>query len=329
VFFDRLMEQLRSLPGVRDVTATVAFTTRAPNGYQGFVQEGDGLQLAETPKRAMQGIVAPNFFDAFGLRLAAGRFLTVTDDAGHPAVAVVSGSLAEKYWPGQSPLGKRVKLEGARNDWVEVVGVVSNLLGYGNQPQSVDAIYQTIAQANPPGLGMGFVIHHGGVAPDDRALQRAVWAIDPNMQFFAHKSPAEQYATSAWQSRFVTRLVVAFALVAVALSLAGIYAVNSFFVARRISEFGIRAALGATAQNILGLVLRDSLRLTVVGLGAGVVLAFAASQSLATLLYAVPALDLAVYLAAAFAMTVACLGATYLPARRAAKVDPLIALRSE
>ena len=329
VFFDRLMDQLRMLPGVRDVTATVAFAARAPNGYQGFVQEGDGLQLAETPKRAMQGIVAPNYFEALGLRLVAGRFLAATDDASHPMVAVVSAALAEKYWPGQSPLGKRVQLEGFRGGWVEIVGVASNVLGYGNQPQPVDAFYQTIAQGNPPGLGMGFLVRHGGVAPDERALERAVWAVDPNMQFFAHLAPVQQYALSAWQSRFVTQLVVAFALVAVALSLAGIYAVNSFFVARRIGEFGIRVALGATAQDIRGLVLRDSLRLTLAGLAAGAVLAFAASRSLATLLYAVPALDVVVYFAAAVAMTGACLGATFLPACRATKVDPLVALRAE
>ena len=146
---------------------------------------------------------------------------------------------------------------------------------------------------------------------------------------FAHLAPAEIYARSAWQTRFVAQLVAGFAFLAVALSLAGIYAVNSFFVARRINEFGVRVALGATRGNILRLVLGDSLRLTLAGLAGGALLAFAASRGLANLLYGVPTLDVVVYLGAALLMTAACAGATLLPARRAAKVDPLTALRAE
>ena len=329
VFYDRVMDQLRVLPGVRSVTVANFLTTQVPFGYQAFVQEGDGLQLSDSPKRGIQRAVAPNFFDVVDLRLLDGRALNAMDDANHPTVAVVSASLAAKYWPGASPVGKRVHLEGTHPQWVEIVGVASDVLGFGNQPQPVDGFFLTVAQWPAMGLGMGFLIRHRGVAPFERALERAVWAVDPNMQFFAHQSPLEQYTLSAWQSRFVTQLVAAFAFVAVALSLAGIYAVNSFFVARRIGEFGIRVALGATSENILGLVLGDSLRLTAFGLGAGVLLAFAASRSLASLLFAVPTLDVLVYVAAALAMTVACVGATLLPARRAARVDPLIALRAE
>jgi ABC-type antimicrobial peptide transport system permease subunit len=220
-------------------------------------------------------------------------------------------------------------METVQAEWIEIVGVVTDLLGTGNQPRVVDTVYITLAQGQPPGLGMGFIVRHNGVAPNERALQAALSKLDPNLQLFAHLAPAEIYSRAAWQSRFVTQLVAGFALLAVALALAGIYAVNAFFVERRLTEFGIRTALGASAENILGLVLRDSLRLTVLGLGIGVLLAFAASRSLAGLLYAVPTLDLAVYVAAALAMTAACVGATLLPARRAARVDPLIALRSE
>ncbi len=328
-FFERLRDHVLALPGVREVGVASFLFSQPPLGYQGFVQEGDGLQLAETPKRALPCYVLPSTFAALGFRLVEGRLLTDTDQADRPMAGVISASLAAKYWPGQSALGKRLKMETVRADWIEIVGVVSDVLGTGNQPRVVDTVYITLAQGQPPGLGMGFIVRHRGVAPDDRALQAALAKLDPGMQLFGHVSPAELYSRAAWQSRFVTQLVGAFALLAVALSLAGIYAVNSFFVARRISEFGIRVALGATAENIRGLVLRDSLRLTLAGLAVGALLAFAASRSLAGLLYAVPALDLVVYLAAAIAMTIACLGATYLPARRATKVDPLIALRAE
>jgi ABC-type antimicrobial peptide transport system permease subunit len=242
---------------------------------------------------------------------------------------VINAGLAAKYWPGQSALGKRVKIEGLRGEWIEIVGVVSDTLGAGNQPRVVDTFYLTLAQGQPPGLGMGMIVRHRGVAPDARAYQRALDQLDPNMQFFGHVTPTEIYARSAWQSRFVTQLVAGFALLAVALSLAGIYAVNAFFVARRIHEFSIRAALGATRGNLQRLVLAGGLRVTAIGLAVGAVLAFAAARSLTGLLYNVPALDLAAYAGAVALMTLACLGAMLVPARRAAKVNPISALRAE
>ncbi len=328
-FYERVADNLRILPGVRDVAYSNFITTSPPAGYQGFVVEGDGLQLSDTPKRAFARAVSPNLFTTIDLRLLAGRFLSEDDVDGHPPVAVINAGLAAKYWPGQSPLGRRVHIEGGPAAWVEIVGVVSDTIGFGNQPQVVDGFYLTLAQWVQPGLGMGFIVRHDGPAPDERSLQRAVWQVDPNMQFFAHQNFGQLYTRAAWRTRFVTQLVVTFALLAVILSLAGIYAVNSFFVARRLGEFGIRVALGATSQNILGLVLRDSLRLTLAGLAVGVVLAVLASRGLAGLLYAVPPLDLLVYAAAAFVMTAACLAAALVPARRAARVDPLIALRAE
>jgi putative ABC transport system permease protein len=328
-FFEQLRENLLTLPGVREVGVASFLFSRPPFGYQGFVQEGDGLQLAETPKRALPCYVLPSALNALGFRLLEGRFLTDTDDAGRPPVAVISASLAAKYWPGQSPLGKRIRLEGTKSDWAEIVGVVSDLLGTGSQPHPVDTFYLTIAQWNPPGLGMGFIIRHAGTAPDERALQRALSQLDADMQLFAHLSPRELYAQSTWQITFMTKLVVGFAAIAVALSLAGIYAVNSFLVTRRFSEFGVRAALGATQGDLVRLVLGSSLRVAWAGLAVGALLAFAASRGLTGLLYDVPTLDLSVYLGAILAMTLACAAATLVPARRAAKVDPLVALRAE
>jgi putative ABC transport system permease protein len=328
-FFERLREEVRALPGVSDVGVASFLFSRPPGGYQAFVQEGDGLELAESPKRALPCFVLPSVFSALGYRLVAGRFLAETDEAGKPLVAVISASVADKYWPGQSPLGQRIRLEGARPDWAEVVGVVSDLTGTGPQPRVIDTIFLTIAQWSPPGLGMGFIVRHGGVAPDARALQSALARLDPDMQFFAHFSPAWIYADSTWQVSFVARLVVAFAAIAVALSLAGIYAVNSFLVARRTGEFGIRAALGATRDDLLRLVLASSLRVATAGLAVGALLAFAASRGLTGLLYGVPALDVFVYGSAILAMTAACTAATLVPARRAAKVDPMVALRTE
>lgn len=328
-FFERLRENLLALPGVQDVGVASFLFGRAPNGYQGFVQEGDGLQLAETPKRALPNYVLPSVHQALGFRLIEGRWLTETDTAGKPPVTVISASLAAKYWPGRSPLGQRVQFEGPRSEWAEVVGVVSDVIGNGSQPRPVDTFYLTIAQWTPPGLGMGFIVRYDGPPADERTLQRELSRLDPNMQLFAHQSPNEIYARSTWQVTFVTRLVVTFALLAVALSLAGIYAVNSFLVTRRTGEFGVRAALGATRRDLLRLVLGESLRLSFGGLAVGAVLAFAVSQGLGNLLYDVTTVDPLVYGAAIVVMTLACAAASLLPARRAARVNPIEALRTD
>lgn len=329
-FYDRVVDNLRQLPHVRDVALATFIANLPPAGMLGFIQEGDGLQISDSPKRGVQRAVSPNFFSVFELKLLEGRLLTDNDTADKPRVTVVNATFAARYWPGASPLGRRVRLENRpATEWFEIVGVVSDTLGFGNQPTTVDGFYFTLSQWAPPGLGMGFFVRHRGLPLDQRAVEHAVWSVDPHMGYYQHVSVPEQYALSAWQARFVTQLVVAFALLAVALSLAGIYAVNSFFVARRVSEFGIRVALGATHHNILGLVLRDSLRLTVIGLGGGAVLALLASRGLATLLYAVPATDPVIYLGAALLMSAACLVAAFLPARRASKVDPMTALRAE
>ena len=222
-----------------------------------------------------------------------------------------------------------MRVFGNHTGWVEIVGVVSDVVGPGNQPRRVDAFYLPIAQFQPPGFGIGFLVRHNGLPPDARSLQRAVWQADPNMQFFAHQGPADTYARAAWQFRLVSLLVAAFALLAVTLALGGIFAVNSFLVARRTTEFGIRAALGATENNLLGLVLGESLRLTFLGLLAGAALAYAASRGLTALLYEVSGLDPMVYAASAAVMLAACAAAAALPARRAARTDPVTALRTE
>lgn len=331
-FFERLRDEVATLPGVRAVGVASFLFSQPPSGYQGFTQEGDGLELANTPKRALPNFVLPGTLESLGFRLREGRMLAETDIPGRPVAAVVSASLAEKYWPGQSPLGKRLRMETIRVDWLEVVGVVSDVVGVGNQPRVVDTVYLTIAQGNPPGLGMGFIVRRADAAaakPDGRDFQAVLTRLDPNMQLFAHLTPAEIYARSAWQSRFVTQLVAGFAILAVGLALAGIYAVNAFFVERRIHEFGIRAALGASRANLLRLVLADSLRLTAAGVVLGLVLAYGVSRGLASLLFNVGTLDPLVYAAAALAMAVACAVAALVPARRAARVDPLVALRSD
>jgi predicted permease len=328
-FCDRLMESLRRLPGVSSVAATPFLYAFNGSGYQAFIQEGDGLRLADSPKRAAQRPVTTSFRETVGLRLLAGRWLDDHDIAGRPMVAVVNAGLAQKYWPQESPVGKLLRLDGAPDETVEIVGVVSDTRGLGNQPTVTDSIYLSFQQRTPLGTGIGFILRSAGPQPPERLLQQAVWSVDADMQFFAHQSVAEVYEQSAWQTHFMLLLVGGFSGLAVFLSLAGIYAVLSFMVTRRTNELGVRVALGATPGAITGLVLRDALRMTGIGIAAGCFLAVAGTRSLGEFLYNIPPIDLLSYFLSAIVMAVACATAALLPARRATRVNPIVALRAE
>jgi predicted permease len=328
-FYEQLEDELRQLPGVADVAAMSFLAVQPPFGYLGFTQEGDGLEIAESPKRSTLRAVSPRIFQVSGIRLLEGRLLDENDTAGKPDVTVVSASLAHKYWPDGSPLGKRVRVEGNNAQWLEIVGVVSDTMGLGNQPQAVDSFYCTIAQRPPLGLGMSFVMRMRGPFLPFETLQRAVAKIDPQMQAFFHISLSELYSQSSWQSRYMMVLVGAFAALALLLALGGIYAVNSFRVTQRVPEFGVRMALGADSAAVQRQVLGENIRLVALGLPAGLVLALLAGFGLRGFLFEVVPFDPAAYAAGAVAMIAAGLLASFMPARRASRVDPIVALRAE
>jgi predicted permease len=327
-FYEGVVERLQQLPHVAAGGITDFAFAAAPGSYSGFRQEGDGLTLAETPKRATRRLVSVGLLDTLQLKLLAGRWLTADDRADTARVAVISQSLAEKYWPGQNPIGRRVELEADPGGWRVVVGVVSDLLSHGPQPAVIDSFFVPHTQLAPFDTGV-FIRTRG-----DRPLLReevnaAVAAINPETTAYAFQSAADFYARSAWQTRFGLVLVGAFAGLAVTLCLTGVYAVLAFAVAGRTSEFGVRLALGASRGAMAALVLRDAVRMTVPGLAGGLVLAWLATRLVSNLLFQVSAVDPWFYGGSLLALAAACLVACLLPARRAMQVDPLVALRTE
>jgi len=327
-FFDQVAERLRQLPHVAAVAYHDASYVSPGTGYFNFTQEGDGLTTAESPKRAARYFAAASLLETWQLRLIAGRWLTPDDRVDTPRVAVVSESLAAKHWPGQDPLGRRIRIENTGDGWWTIVGVVSDVLSHGSQPKPIEGLYLPYVQGGFSDVA--FVIRHHGAQPVTKdQIDRAVAAVDPiNSAYFYHTA-AKFYAESAWQTRFGLTLVLSFAGLAVVLCLTGVYSVLAFAVAGRTSEFGVRLALGASPAAISGLVARDALRMTAPGLVAGLALAFAASRLVAHLLFGVSAVDPAAYSAAALLLAAACAAACLAPARRAAQVDPLVALRTE
>lgn len=327
-YFEGVVEQLKQLPHVAAGGVTDFAFAAAPASYFGFTQEGDGLELTATPKRAARRQVSADLLDTLQLKITAGRWLSPDDRADTAKVVVVSQSLADKYWPGQSPLGRRVALEGIPGGWREVVGVVSDILSHGSQPAVIDSFFLPHTQNTP--LDTGLFIRVRGSQPLTRdQVDRAVAALDPENTAYAYASAAEFYALSSWQTRFGLVLVGAFAGLAVILCLTGVYAVLAFAVAGRTAEFGVRLALGASRPDVAALVLRDAARMTVPGLLAGTGLAWIASRAVANLLYDIPALDPLSYSLTFVALGLACLVACLMPARRAMRTDPLVALRSQ
>lgn len=326
-YYEGVVEELKKLPHVA-AGGIVDFALPAvPTSYLGFVQEGDGLTLGETPKRATRRSSSVGLLETLQLKLHAGRWLSADDRAGTRQVVVINQSLADKYWPNRDALGRRVQIEGTEG-WWEIVGIVSDTLSHGSQPKVVDSFYLPHTQHTP--WDTGVMIRVRGTQPLSREqIDRAVATLEPESTAYFAFPVATFFANSAWQTRFSLTLVGIFAGLAVALCLMGVYAVLAFAVAGRTSEFGVRLALGSSRAEIARLVLRDAARMTVPGLIVGLLLAALASRSVSNLIYGVAAVDAPIYLATLLTLAVACAAACLVPSWRAARVDPLVALRTE
>ncbi|HRJ47262.1 MAG TPA: ABC transporter permease, partial [Opitutaceae bacterium] len=327
-YFEAVIDRLRELPHVAAGAATDFAFAAVPASYFGFVQEGDGLQLNETPKRAARRYVSAGLLETLQLRLLAGRWLGEDDRADTARVVVISRSLADKYWPDMDPLGRRVRIEGAPGGWWEVVGVVSDIVSHGNQPAVIDSFFLPHTQATPADTGI-LIRLHGSLPLTPDQIAGAVQAVDPEASAYLQVRVADFFANSAWQTRFSLVLVGIFAGLAVTLCLMGVYAVQAFAVAGRTAEFGVRLALGAAPATVARLVLKDAMRMILPGLLGGLLLALVASRGIAGLLYGIPLIDPLAYLPAGLILTLACVAACLIPARRATRVDPMEALRAE
>jgi len=326
-YFEGVIDGLRQLPHVAAGGAVDFALPAVPNSYLGFTQEGDGLELGETPKRAVRRASSVGLLDTLQLKVQAGRWLSADDRADTRQVVVINQSLADKFWPNHDAIGRRVRIEGTEG-WWEIVGVVGDTLSHGSQPKVVDSLYLPHTQFTPADTGILIRLH--GAQPLTREqIDRAVAAVDPESTAYLEFPAADFFANSAWQTRFSLTLVGAFAGLAVALCLTGVYAVLAFAVAGRTAEFGVRLALGSTRGGIARLVLRDAVQMTVPGLLAGLVLAAFSASAVAHLIYGVTPVDAVTYGGTLAVLTCACAAACLVPSWRASRVDPLVALRTD
>jgi predicted permease len=336
-FYRSLVNQTLALPGVSGaaVVNTLPLGGRVHKRslrYEGFAPSG-----AEPEPLLWMNTVSPGYFSLMSIPVLRGREFTEADTTGVASAVILSAGTAQEFWPGEDAVGKHVHLEGQK-EWRTVVGVVAEVRGYDLQHNSPEWTQGTFYVPYGPGAtlengsvpaALTLVVRSSMGARLEESVRRLVASLNPEAPVTEVRPLAEVFSGAASAPRSVALLFGAFAGLALVLGVVGIYGVISFFVGQRTREFGIRLALGARRKDLLGLVLSEGLSLAFVGIGAGLAAAFGLTRFLRTLLYGVSptdSLDFAV-VAALFALV--ALAACYIPARRAMRVDPIVALRYE
>jgi putative ABC transport system permease protein len=323
-FYQQTLERVSGLPGVQSATL-VAFVPLSGGGYRrGTAIEGYQRQPNEDTE-INSNIIGPNYFNTMGIPIVAGRDFNAQDRTGSPAVVIVNEVLARRYLGGNA-LGKRLRF--GAGQFREIVGVVRNAKYRNLREEPLPFIYTPFAQE--PQSGMTLIVRTAG---DPSALLGAVrnevGAINKDVPLFAVQTMTQRIGSQLATDRVIAVLLSVFGGCALLLAAIGIYGVVGYAVAQRTHEIGIRIALGADQRDILKLIVSQGMVLTAIGAGIGLVLALAATQLLKSLLFGISATDPLTFVSVVVVLVGVALLACYLPARRAMKVDPLVALRYE
>ncbi|HEX8273303.1 MAG TPA: ADOP family duplicated permease [Longimicrobiaceae bacterium] len=330
-FLRTLEERAAALPGVR----SVSFADRAPLAGRPVGAEAvPGPGGGRPPEGGARGLdvflttVRPGYFRTLGIPLARGRDFTAADAPGAPGVVVVSEGFARAAWPGEDPVGRRLTLDGAGPELM-VVGVAQESLVAPAHRRALPAVY--LPQLQHPGArALTLLVRaEGDARPLADALRREVAALDRDLPVYRVQTLAQYRRESASEARTGAVLVGMFGGLALLLATVGLYGAMSFAVGQRTREIGVRVALGARGADVVRLFLRRGARLAATGMAVGLVLSLAAGRLLSGILYGVSPLDLPTLASAALLLGAAALLASYLPARRATRVEPMAALRAE
>ena len=338
IYLRRLTERIQIIPGVRDVALTSALPMHGWGYGMPFQIAGaTAIDPANRPACFFK-MISPSYFRALGIRLTRGRFLDEHDAHGSLPAVVINETMAKKYFPNENPIGKRILVEeivfaktalGPEIPW-EVVGVCANekVGGLGSNNDDDPGMYVPLDQS--PQTEQALVVR-GVMAPGSiqRLIPKAIHEVDPDQVVQDLKTLEQIKTESVGADRFRAVLLTIFASVALALSAIGLYGVISYSVVQRTREIGIRAALGANAAAIFALILRSGMTLTAIGLVLGMGGAFGLTRFLASMLFGIGSNDPVTLAVVAVTLALIALLACYLPARRAMKVSPIVALRDE
>jgi len=326
-FYRQLVERAKSVPGVEAAGITTYLPLAGPIRFVYFCPEGLACQgVGKDPTTALRQVTA-GYFETVRTPVLKGRVFTERDNAGSLLVVVVNQTMADRYWPGQNPIGKH--LANSR-DMIprEVIGVVADVKFSALNAANVEEMYLPLEQS--PFLSSTLIVRSTG---DPRAMITAMRGkfaeVDPNLPVTGIASMDSVVSASVAQPRMIAQFVGVFAGFSLVLAAIGIYGVMAYSVSARRQEMGIRMSLGAEPLDVLKLVVGQGMRLALVGVAIGLAASLALTRLIATLLFAVQARDPLAFAAAAGALLLTALLACYLPARRATRVDPIIVLRYE
>jgi putative ABC transport system permease protein len=336
-FLREVLRRSRTLPGVEEVaigdTASIPLDESLRDlkviaeGQFLFTVEGSSFECDEA-RVAERSSVTPDYFHLVGIPLLRGRLFNDSDNDKTPQVAVINEAFAEKYWPNQEPLGKRFKRNRVDAPWTTVIGIIANARTESLAQTGIPKIYLAFYQTGGNRLAI-FLRGHLDTAEIPAEVREQVHSVDPTLPVAGGQTLIETVSASLAERRFSMEMITLFALTALLLAGLGIYGVISYMVSERTHEIGIRIALGAESRSILQMVLRQGLRLAIAGAVVGLVGALIVSHSMAGLLYGVRPTDPLTFASVALLLIGVALLASYIPARRALRVDPLTALRHE
>lgn len=338
LFYEKLEPRLADLPGVESVAAANALPLSAQNIRTEFIVAGrPPLKPSDTPA-AQDRFVSPSYFRTMKIPIVRGRDFTAADDGHTAGVAIIDETLAARYWSDESPIGAHLLVsfvEKQKPIDMEVVGVAAAVKHFELNEDPTPTFYAPLAQV-PPIITANFannmsIVVRGSVASGSWSslVRRELLTVDPDISASNLKTMEQLVSASIASRRFNSTLLTIFALAALLLASAGVYGVISFFVTQRTREIGLRVALGARSTDVIRLIVGQGMRITALGIAAGLLGAFALTRLMSNLLYGVSPSDPITFAAVAGLMIVVALLACYIPARRATKVDPLVALRYE
>jgi predicted permease len=330
-FYNDLIQRVQNLAGVKSAAVTTNLPLYRQGNSIGISIEGQPPPPPGKENIAVTRIVSPGYFDTMGIPLLSGRQLSDQDTETTPNVVVISEAMARRHWPGEDAVGKRIgagRIE-KPEDWIQVIGVVKDVRQFELTADPRPQMYLSYRQAAffaPRDLVVKTEVDPASLAA---TVRKTVWEIDKDQPVSHIRTMEEILLESIARQRFSMLLLAIFAGVAMILAAVGIYGVMSYSVAQRTHEIGIRMALGAQTSTVLKLAVAYGLKLVVAGIAIGLIAAFALTRVMSTLLFGVTATDPATFTLISLLLILVAAIASYIPARRATKVDPIIALRYE
>jgi predicted permease len=332
-FYDQVLQRIQEVPGIESA-GMISFLPLSFSGMNfSFSVEGQASPGDMKLPFALYRVVSPDYFRAMQIPLQRGRFFDSRDTFDSPPVIMISRRLAEQYWPGEDPTGKRLKIGplDSPNPWLTVIGVISDVRQAGLYGDPRMDIYAPYAQERRAFIAPRDLVLRtkGDAASVAAAVRQAVWSVDKDQPVSHVRTMDQVFAAAISQERFQALLLGLFAALALVLACVGLYGVISYAVAQRTHEIGVRMALGAQPFDVLRLVLRQGMGLTIAGLIVGIGIGLVAARVLSDLLYGVTPRDPLTFVGVPALLLLVAFLACYIPARRATRIDPLVALRYE